>query len=130
MQRLLEVAARGLDRALDRRLVLGFLALLRTLPRHLEPGLARQLLDRVEESQIGVLHGEADDIAMRAAAEAVIELLILDDAERRRLLFVEGTEADIFPTAANEPNAATDDPGKRYALAQLVEKPGRKCHVR
>ena len=36
------------------------------------------------------LHGEADDVAMRAAAEAMIEALVLDDIEGRRLLVMEG----------------------------------------
>ena len=94
-----------------------------------KPGLrAPELLDRLGEARLSRLHDEADDVAMRAAAEAVIEALVLDDAEGRRLLVVKGTEADIFAPAPDELDPPADDFGERQALAQLVEEAGRKGH--
>src|SRR5262249_56697693 len=90
VQRLFIEDARGFDGTLHACLALSLLALLAALPRHLEARLPRQLLHRLGEAQIAGLHGEADDIAMRATAEAVIKTLVLNHAEGRRLLVVEG----------------------------------------
>src|SRR4029077_4779632 len=130
VQRLLEMAAGGLDRALDRRLTLRLFALPGRLPRHFEPGLMLQLLDRFGETQIRLLHGEADDIAMHAAAETVIEALVLDDAEGRRLFVVERTERHILAAALDETDMAADHFGERHSRAHLVEEPWRKSHER
>ena len=59
------------------------------------PDVARELLDRVEETTAAVFHQEADRRAVRAAAEAVIELLGRADRERRRLLVVERAAGDV-----------------------------------
>ncbi len=48
-----------------------------------------QIFDSLEEVQVVVVHDEAQGIAAGAAAEAVIELLVGADAERRGFLFVE-----------------------------------------
>src|SRR6185312_11990498 len=93
LQRGFEKGAGGFDGAEARRLALRLLALLAALARHLEAGLARQILDRFGKRQIGSLHGKADGVAMRAAAEAMIEALILDDVEGRGLFLVERAEA-------------------------------------
>src|SRR6185437_7141518 len=121
-----EMGAGGLHRALNARLPLGAVALFTALARHFETGLVRELLHRLGEGEVRRLHGEADDVAMRAAAETVIKALVLDDVERWRLFFVEGTEADILPSALDEAHAPADDVGERQTLAQLVEKPGWK----
>ena len=112
VQHLLEKGTGRVDRGLQRRLALGALTLLARLLRHFESGTARQLLDRFGEREILRLHGEADDVAMRAATEAVKEALFLDDAERRRLLVMEGTEAGEFASAADELHAPPDDLGQ------------------
>jgi hypothetical protein len=59
--------------------------------RDLHPGLLRQLLDRLDERQPALVGQEADRIAMRAAAEAVIKTLVVVDRERRGLFLVERT---------------------------------------
>src|SRR4051812_39465039 len=57
--------------------------------RNLQPILAGEIVHGLDESHSAVLHEEADRVAMRAAAEAVIELLGGADRERGRLLPVE-----------------------------------------
>ena len=64
-----------------------------------QPRLGRQLLDRADEVEVLDLADEGDDVTLRAAAEAVVELLLGVDGERARLLAVEGAEAD--PAAAD-----------------------------
>jgi hypothetical protein len=128
VQLLFEEGARRFHRRLKGRLALDLLAVLGALRRHLETGLARQRLDRLGEGHALGLHGEADDVAMHAAAEAVIEGLVLDDAEGRRLFLVEGAEADIFAPAPDEPDAAPNHLRQRDSRAQLVEEPGWKGH--
>ena len=57
--------------------------------RHGHAGVLRQILDRLDEAQPGILHQERDRGAVRAAAEAVIELLGWTDGEARRLFAME-----------------------------------------
>ena len=73
------------------------------------PGLARELLDRVHERHAAVIGEEADRVAMRAAAEAMVEALVVVDGEARRLLVVE--RAACFPLApgAEELHRRRDD---------------------
>ena len=65
---------------------LGLVAGARVGGGDLHPGLARQLLDRVHERQAAGVGQEADRVAMRAAAEAMVEALLVVDREARRLL--------------------------------------------
>jgi hypothetical protein len=64
--------------------------------RHLHPDALGQFLDRIEELEPVVLHQELERGAVRAAAEAVIELLGRRHRERRRALVVEGTTRRIL----------------------------------
>ena len=73
----------------------------------LHPGLGRKLLDRVHERQAAMVGEEADRIAMRAAAEAMVEILVVVDGEAGRLLVVE--------RAAGLPLAAGADELHRWA---------------
>ena len=52
-------------------------------------------LERLAERQRLRLHHEREDVAARAAAEAVVELLDRVDAERRRALVVERAQPDV-----------------------------------
>ena len=56
---------------------------------HLDAGAARELFDCVGKFEAVVIHEEADRAPVRAAAEAVIELLGGAHGERRRTLVVE-----------------------------------------
>ena len=53
------------------------------------PGLGRELLDRIHERHAAIVGEEADRVAVRAAAEAMVEALVVVDGEARRLLVVE-----------------------------------------
>src|SRR3546814_4772207 len=64
---------------------------LRRSRRHLQPRLAGQILDRIHEVHAVMVRQPADGIAMRAAAKAVIEALVVIDGEAGRLLAMEGT---------------------------------------
>jgi hypothetical protein len=55
-----------------------------------------ELLDRVDVTESRVRHQETDRIAVRAAAEAVVELLRRAHRERRRLLVMERAEAEMI----------------------------------
>jgi len=79
------------------------------LARHLEPGAAGELLDRLGKRQPLVLHQERQCRAVRAAAEAVIELLRLAYRERRGLLAVERAAGDVVGAGLLEGNEAVDD---------------------
>jgi hypothetical protein len=68
---------------------------------------------------------------MLAAAEAVIEALLVVDREGRRLLVVERAEAGIFrPRPPLERDLAADDVAQTHARAQLVEEARGEGHGR
>ena len=98
---------------MQRDLPLGALTLLRRGARHFETGLGGEPLHRLRKGEILGLHGEADHVAMRAAAEAMEEALVLDDVERGRLLLVEGAETRELVALADQPHPAADHRGKR-----------------
>ena len=50
------------------------------------PGLGGETLDRLRERQAFRLHQEAEDVAVLAGGEAVIEALLVVDEEGRGLL--------------------------------------------
>ncbi len=77
--------------------------------RHGEPRVARKIVHRVRKRLARVLHQEADRRAVRAATEAVIELLARADGERGRLLAVEGTAGDVVGAGLLERHQAVDD---------------------
>src|SRR5262249_4781969 len=104
---------RGLDRADQSRLALRALAFLRRGYGQRQPRLARQALHGLGEAQPLAAHHEPDDIAMGAAAEAVKEALLVADGEGRRLLVVEGAEAQALPAAALQLDLARDHRDQR-----------------
>ena len=78
---------------------------------------------RLREAQVLDLHDEVDDPAALAAAEAVIDLLVRRDGEGRRLLAVEGAEAEhvgsaLFP----EPHIAGHDVHDVVSLHELRDE--------
>jgi hypothetical protein len=78
------------------------------LARHLEARARGQVLDGLDEAEVVVLHDEAERGAVRPAAEAVIELLVGADRERRGLLVVERAAGLVFPAGALQLHAAAD----------------------
>ena len=71
---------------------------------------------------------EADRVAVRAAAEAVIEALVVVDGEARRLLVVERAASLPLTPGAKQLHRRGDDGGEDRARAKLVQKGGRKAH--
>src|SRR5262249_23710502 len=92
--------------ARERCLALGPVAGFRAFLRHGEPGLAGELLDRIAEIEPVTVHDKADHVTMRAAAEAVIEALILADGEGGRLLVMKRAKTAGLVAAANQADLA------------------------
>jgi hypothetical protein len=102
--------------------------------RHRDPGIAGQYLDRLDERDILDLLDEGDRIALRLAAEAVIEPLAVIDMERRRLFLMErarcpeislgGVRLALVPQ-----HLAPDDIREGQPVAQLVEESGWERHA-
>ena len=84
------------------------------------PGGRGQLLDRVHELQAGVIDHPADRIAMRAAAEAVVELLLVIHIETRGLLVVERAAPLPLAACARQLDRALDKRRQRDPRTQLV----------
>src|SRR5690606_12143173 len=82
---------------------------LAVFPRHLDPGNARQRLDRLREAQVLVFHEKAERRPVRPAAEAVIKALRGAYRERRGLLVVEGAAGLVFPAGFPELHPRADD---------------------
>jgi len=61
--------------------------------RHRHAEFLRDEADGLAECEVLYLLDELEDVARFSTAEAVIELLANVNGERRRLLFVEGTES-------------------------------------
>ena len=110
---------------LQRRVLVAQVAVLAVLPgflRHLDAGPARQFLDRVEELEAVVVHQEADRGAVRAAAEAVVELLGRGHVERRRALVVERARRAVFAALALELHARANHLDDVGACEQVVDE--------
>src|SRR4029077_17831297 len=84
---------------------------------------------RLHEAGTLGLHDEADRIAMRATAEAVV-VAILVHIEARCLFAVEWAAALPLPARPHESCLAPDDRRERRAGTQFVEKPRRERHQR
>ena len=101
---------------------------------HGQAGLPRQQFDRLHEGQVLGLAQEGQRVALRMAAEAVIEPLAVIDMEGGGLFLVEGAGRPEVPLAlirlAQIPgDLAPDHLRDRDAAAQIVQKSGRKAHA-
>jgi hypothetical protein len=74
------------------------------------------------ERKAVVIHEEAEDCAVRAAAEAVIELLFGAYPERRRFFAVEGAAGLVLATRLFQWDARTDDFRDIGAGNQLIDE--------
>src|SRR5690606_11769278 len=117
----LEVAA-GLVQDFVQALAFWIGRALARLARHLHPGLACELVDRIEELEPVVVHQERGRRAVRAAAEAVVELLGRRDRERGRALVVERAARRILPALALERHARLDHLDDVGARQQFVDE--------
>ncbi len=80
----------------------------------------RQFLHRVHEREAALVGQPADRIAMRFAAEAVVEALLVIDVEARCLFVVERAAGLEFAPGLGQPQGATDHRGQRGPHAQFV----------
>ena len=78
------------------------------LARYFEAGSRREIFDRLDEAEVIVFHDEAEHGAVGAAAEAVIELLVDADPERRRLFVVKRTAGLVLAAGLLQLHAAAD----------------------
>ena len=80
---------------------------------HFQPGFGGQLLHRLHERQAHIVGHEADHIAVRTAAKAVIEALFIVDVETGGFLVVEGAAALHLPPRPGQLHAPPDDARSR-----------------
>ena len=93
--------------------------------RHFHAGIAREFLDGVGKRLAAVFHQEADGRAVRAAAEAVVELLARADRERRRLLAVERAAGHVVRAGLLQRHVAVDHLDDVHPRQQRLDEVGR-----
>ncbi len=103
-------------------------ALLRRRLRHLDPRLPGQPLDRFRERQILRPHQKPKLVPMGPAPEAVVEAFGFIDKKAGRLFVVEGAEAGELVAFPDQLDAAADQRGEADAVADFIQKIGRKGH--
>ena len=100
----------------------------------LQPGIAFEPGERVGKGQPVVIHHEAQAIAVRAAAEAVVESLVVVHREARRAFVVERAQPRKLATALHQLDRAPDQRRKHDARADgigaLAEGGGVSRHAR
>ena len=92
------------------------------LARHLQPQAAGEVLDRLHEVHVLVLHEKADGGAVGPAAEAVVELLLGADGEGGRLLGVEGAAGDELAPGLLQRHVVADHVDDVDAGEELVDE--------
>src|SRR5690606_31538962 len=123
LELILVIALRPGHQLGHRGLFLGVLRILAApLVRHAQAEIAGQFLDCIDKAQALVRHDEADGAAMRAAAEAVVELLGRADGERRGLFRMEGAAGAVVGAGLLERHVALDDVDDVDAIQQLLDK--------
>ncbi len=125
------VVGSGARHDLDQRAGLAWLFVVETASfalRHAHPGAAGQFLDGVDEAHALVFHDEADGRTVRAAAEAVVELLGRADREGRRFLVVEGAAGGIVGARLLERHVAIHQVDDVHPGQQILNE-GIRNHV-
>ena len=92
------------------------------LARDLEADGAGEVLHRLREVDVLVVHQEAEGIAAGAAAEAVVELLLGVHREGRRLLVVEGAAGAVVLAGLLQLHPAVDHVDDVDPLEQVVQE--------
>ena len=92
------------------------------LARDLYTGSRREFLDGLREGEAVVVHEEAERGAMRAAAEAVVELFVGAHPERGRLLAVEGAASLVLASRFLERHARADQLDDIGTSDQVVDE--------
>ena len=125
-----EPFGRSFDHGMQRLALLAVFALFARHVGNLQAGLAGELFDRLGERGVLGTHDEADDVAVRAAAEAMEEALVLADGEGRALFVVERAKPRVFAAAFDQLDAARHHIGDVQPIAQLIEKGWIERHQR
>src|SRR3546814_13556238 len=99
----------------------GLLAVLRAILRHLKASQTGQALDRFREAEALRVHHEVDGAAVRAAAEAVEEALVVADREGGRLLVVEGAEPGMLAPALHQLHPRADPRRQHPTVPHLAD---------
>jgi hypothetical protein len=120
-QVLAEELRRGVERGEQVDRVVVFVLLLR-VARDFHPDALGEFVDRVEEFEAVVVDQERDRGAVRAAAEAVVELLGRRNGEARRALIVERAARREFLALALERHARGDHLDDVGAREQVVDE--------
>ncbi len=94
----------------------------RGLLGHREPEALGHAAHRLGKDQRLRLHDEGEDVAVLAAAEAVVETAFLADRERRGLLDVERTQADRGAPAPSQRDGVGHDFEEAGALADRPDR--------
>jgi len=81
-----------------------------------------QVLDRLGKVQVVVVHDEAERVAACAAAEAVVELLVGTDAERRGLFLVERAAGRVVLAGLFQLDTRTHHFNDVGAVEQIVNE--------
>ncbi len=92
------------------------------LARHFETGALREIGDGVEEPELLVLHEKPDDRAVRAATEAMIELLLRTHPEGGGLLGMKRAARLVFAPGFLEADPRADDLDDVGACDDLVDE--------
>ena len=108
----------------------------RRLTRHIQPDVAGQLLDSFDKTKPGMLHEKTDRAAVRAAPEAVVELLGRAHREGRRALVVEGAARRPVAPGLLQRHARLDHVDDVDACQEVVDEAlgdaaghGSGCHA-
>src|SRR6185437_6852659 len=91
-----------------------------------QPRFAGKLGDGVHEAEALALHDKGDDVAMRAAAKAVVAVVV--DVEAGGFLAMERAAALPLLARAGELHAAADDARDGNAGSQLIEEAAGQGH--
>lgn len=81
-----------------------------------------QFFDRLDEIQVVVVHDEAEGVAASAATEAVIELLVGADAERRSLFLMERAAGGVVLAGLFQLQARADHIDDVGAVQKVVNE--------
>src|SRR5690606_11494056 len=92
-----------------------------------------QLLDGLDEAQPMDLLDEAHEVPATLAAVAMVELLVVVDAERRRALRVERAQTDVVRPRLAKHDVLPDALDEAHRLLDLLEElprnPALHCHA-
>ena len=121
-QLLLEPARRGIEHLVQFGELVLRAARHATFERHGHADPGGEIFDRIDEFEAVVVHQELDRRTMRAAAEAVIELLGWADRKRGRAFVVERATRRVVATGALQRHARLDHLDDVDAREQVIDE--------